>query len=41
MAMEPDRLLAPYLADAGLEPRAEALRQLEGSGLNGHIGGTT
>ena len=39
MAMEPDRLLAPYLVEAGLEPRAENYANWEGSGLNGHIGG--
>ncbi len=39
MAMEVDRLIAPYLVEAGLEPRAEHYGNWEGSGLNGHIGG--
>jgi DUF1680 family protein len=39
MSMEPDRLLAPYLAEAGMEPRAENYGNWEDSGLNGHIGG--
>jgi hypothetical protein len=39
MAMEPDRLLAPYLREAGLEPRAENYGNWESSGLDGHIGG--
>ena len=39
MAMEPDRLLAPYLQEAGLEPKAEAYPNWESSGLGGHIGG--
>lgn len=39
MAMEPDRLLAPYLREAGLEPRADNYGNWEDSGLNGHIGG--
>ncbi|MEJ2402182.1 MAG: glycoside hydrolase family 127 protein [Xanthomonadales bacterium] len=39
MALEPDRLLAPYLEEAGLEPRAEKYGNWESSGLGGHIGG--
>lgn len=39
MSMDPDRLLAPYLSEAGLEPRAAHYGNWEGSGLNGHIGG--
>jgi len=39
MAMEPDRLLAPYLTEAGLQPRAENYPNWEDEGLNGHIGG--
>lgn len=39
MSMEPDRLLAPYLLEAGLEPRAQNYGNWEDSGLNGHIGG--
>jgi DUF1680 family protein len=39
LAMDPDRLLAPYLVEAGLEPRATHYGNWEGSGLNGHMGG--
>jgi hypothetical protein len=39
MAMDPDRLLAPFLEEAGLEARAAGYGNWEGSGLNGHIGG--
>src|SRR5690606_16046610 len=39
MAMEPDRLLAPYLKEAGLTPKAEPYGNWESSGLGGHIGG--
>lgn len=39
MAMAPDRLLAPFLEEAGLEPRAANYGNWEGSGLNGHVGG--
>ncbi|MGQ1890937.1 beta-L-arabinofuranosidase domain-containing protein [Thermophagus sp. OGC60D27] len=39
MAHDPDRLLAPFLIDAGLEPKATGYGNWEGSGLNGHIGG--
>ena len=39
MAMDPDRLLAPYLVEAGLMPRAENYGNWESSGLNGHMGG--
>jgi DUF1680 family protein len=39
MALEPDRLLAPYLEEAGLEPKAEKYGNWESSGLGGHIGG--
>lgn len=38
-AHDPDRLLAPFLIDAGLEPKAPGYGNWEGSGLNGHIGG--
>ena len=37
--MDVDRLLAPYLIEAGLEPAKEGYGNWEGSGLNGHIGG--
>lgn len=39
MAMEPDRLLAPYLKEAGLKPRADNYPNWENTGLDGHIGG--
>lgn len=39
LAMEPDRLLAPYLREAGLTSKAESYGNWENSGLDGHIGG--
>ncbi len=39
MALNPDRLLAPYLKEAGLEPKAENYTNWENTGLDGHIGG--
>src|SRR4051812_19557956 len=39
MALKPDRLLAPYLREAGLKPKAESYTNWENSGLDGHIGG--
>ncbi|WP_223598813.1 glycoside hydrolase family 127 protein [Chryseobacterium sp. GVT01B] len=39
MAMEPDRLLAPYLKEAGLSSKADNYPNWENTGLNGHIGG--
>jgi len=39
LAMDPDRLLAPYLIDAGIEPKAESYPNWENTGLDGHIGG--
>lgn len=39
LAMEPDRLLAPYLREAGLTPKAQSYTNWENSGLDGHIGG--
>jgi DUF1680 family protein len=39
LAMDPDRLLAPYLTEAGLAPRAKNYGNWESTGLNGHIGG--
>lgn len=39
LAMDPDRLLAPYLKEAGLKPKAESYGNWENSGLDGHIGG--
>ncbi|MFC5460437.1 beta-L-arabinofuranosidase domain-containing protein [Massilia niabensis] len=39
MAMEPDRLLAPFLREAGLAPRQPAYGNWESTGLDGHMGG--
>ncbi len=39
MQMDPDRLLAPFLREAGLSPRAEPYGNWESSGLDGHVGG--
>ncbi len=39
LALDPDRLLAPYLREAGLEPKSTTYGNWEGSGLDGHIGG--
>ena len=39
LALEPDRLLAPYYREAGLEPRAKAYGNWESGGLDGHTAG--
>ncbi len=39
MAHDPDRLLAPFLIDAGLTPKAEKYGNWESSGLDGHTAG--
>ncbi len=39
MAHDPDRLLAPYLMDAGLEPKGSRYGNWENSGLDGHTAG--
>ena len=39
LALDPDRLLAPYLREAGLEPKAKNYPNWEDTGLDGHIGG--
>ncbi len=39
LALEPNRLLAPYLREAGLTPKAESYPNWENTGLDGHIGG--
>ena len=39
LALNPDRLLAPYLKGAGLEPKADNYPNWENTGLDGHIGG--
>lgn len=39
LALDPDRLLAPFLKDAGFEPLKENYGNWESTGLDGHIGG--
>jgi DUF1680 family protein len=39
MSMNPDRLLAPYLKEAGLQTKADNYPNWENTGLDGHIGG--
>lgn len=39
LAMEPDKLLAPYLREAGLTPKSSSYTNWENTGLDGHIGG--
>ncbi len=39
LELDPDRLLAPFLIDAGFEPKAERYGNWENTGLDGHIGG--
>ncbi|GLB53993.1 glycosyl hydrolase [Neptunitalea chrysea] len=39
MALEPDRLLVPFLRESGLTPKAESYTNWENTGLDGHIGG--
>jgi uncharacterized protein len=39
LAHDPDRLLAPFLIDAGLEPKAERYGNWESGGLDGHTAG--
>ena len=39
LALNPDKLLAPYLIDAGLPAKAPRYGNWESSGLDGHIGG--
>lgn len=39
LALDPDKLLAPYLIDAGIPVKAERYGNWESSGLDGHIGG--
>ena len=39
LAMDPDRLLAPYQREAGLKPAKESYGNWENTGLDGHIGG--
>lgn len=39
LALDPDRLLAPFLREAGLETKAPGYNNWENTGLDGHIGG--
>lgn len=39
MSMDADRLLAPYLKEAGLNPKKQNYPNWENTGLDGHIGG--
>lgn len=39
LALDPDRLLAPYLTEAGLTPKKKNYGNWENTGLDGHIGG--
>lgn len=39
LALDPDRLLAPFLREAGLEPKKPPYPNWESTGLDGHIGG--
>jgi uncharacterized protein len=39
LALDPDRLLAPFLKDAGIKPLKDNYLNWETSGLDGHIGG--
>lgn len=39
MGLNPDRLLAPYMKEAGLKSKAENYPNWENTGLDGHIGG--
>lgn len=39
LGLDADRLLAPFLKGAGLEPKAENYANWENTGLDGHIGG--
>lgn len=39
LSLDADRLLAPYLREAGIPPKANSYGNWEGTGLDGHIGG--
>ena len=39
LALDPDKLLAPYLREAGHEPKDKSYGNWENTGLDGHIGG--
>lgn len=39
LSLNPDRLMAPFLREAGLTPKAPSYTNWENTGLDGHIGG--
>ena len=39
LGLDADRLLAPYLKEAGLPPKADNYTNWENTGLDGHVGG--
>jgi uncharacterized protein len=39
LALDPDRLFAPFLREAGLEPKKSSYGNWESGGLDGHTGG--
>ena len=39
MALDPDRLLAPFVTEAGLQPKAKSYESWENTGLDGQTGG--
>ena len=39
LSLNPDKLLAPFLREAGLQPLADSYGNWENTGLDGHIGG--
>ncbi|HEV7334123.1 MAG TPA: glycoside hydrolase family 127 protein [Flavisolibacter sp.] len=39
LSLDADRLLAPFLREAGITPKAESYGNWENTGLDGHIGG--
>jgi uncharacterized protein len=39
LAHDPDRLLSPFLREAGIQPKAPTYGNWEGTGLDGHTGG--
>lgn len=39
LSLDADRLLAPFLREAGIEPKAKSYGNWENTGLDGHIGG--
>src|SRR6188472_2460227 len=39
LQLDPDRLLAPFLKEAGIEPKKPNYGNWENTGLDGHVGG--